>query len=209
MFVVFWCSVTGLVVSESYKVLMLSQTSLFSWVNRYLYCSIYAVVFCGCFFPDIVWCGCVWCVSDGCLLGRLLFLLFFHTSFCFCVFRSWQTDGWWHARWMGVGVDWITESKAHQSYSVCWGFFVLVAGSSKLSVVCVCARARAFRRGVEGLPRCNPKFQPWGVAFCCLFEQRARMQGTKCAQWQSPRRERMQGLLRFCTETRIDWKLWK
>ena len=54
MFVVFWCSVTGLVVSESYKVLMLSQTSLLSWVNRYLYCSIYAVVFCGCFFPDIV-----------------------------------------------------------------------------------------------------------------------------------------------------------
>ena len=31
--------------SEPYKVLMLSQISLFSWVNRYLHCSIYAVVF--------------------------------------------------------------------------------------------------------------------------------------------------------------------
>ena len=129
MFVVFWCSVTGFVLSESYKVLMLLQISLFSWVTGS----------CGCLFPDIVRCGCVWYVSDGCLLGRLLFLLFLRTSFCFCVFRSWLIDGWCHARWMGVGVDWITQSKAHQSYSVCWSFFVLVAGFSKVSVACVCA----------------------------------------------------------------------
>ena len=32
------CSVTGLAASESYKVLMLLQISLFSWVNRYLHC---------------------------------------------------------------------------------------------------------------------------------------------------------------------------
>ena len=42
----------------------------------------------------------------------------------------------------------MTESKAHQSYSVCWDFFVLVAGFSKLSVVCVCTRLglSAWRR---------------------------------------------------------------
>ena len=43
VFVVFWCSVTSLAVSESCKVLMLLQISLFSWVNRYLHCSIYAL----------------------------------------------------------------------------------------------------------------------------------------------------------------------
>ena len=84
-----------------------------------------------------------------------------------------------------------TESKEYRSYSVGWGFFALVAGFSKLSVACVCALGRF---GVEGLPRCSPKFQPWG----CLFLNKEQGMRTKGARAGS-----------FAFETRIDIKLWK
>ena len=102
--------------SESHKVLTLLQTSLFSWVNRYLYCSLYVLV-----------------------LGDISFLTLFSV----------------------VVVDVL-------SMDVCW------AGYSSF---CFCnlpfvLASFAHRFGVEGLPRCSQKFQPGGVAFCCLPDKK-------------------------------------
>ena len=202
--------VTGLAVSGFCKVLMLLQISLFSCVNRYLHCLIYALVLAD--------------VSFLTLFGVAVFDVFQmevcwanYSFFCFCtlpfVFASFALD-----RQMVDGMQdglesvW-TESQnlRHIEVTLCvGGFSVLVAGFSKLNVVCVCARALS---GFSAWKDCRDVAQNSSVGVLLSAAFRTKSKGCKGQNAHNSKARAGSACRVFCLfaqfETRMDWTLWK